>query len=595
MIKLNLSLKITLSFAAVLLGAVAFMAAVLRHIEDEANLAERERAREVAAAFQLGAASAGDQAGLSLASYLASGPFPPGSPWAESLVAIRDGSNRLQSLSDDLALKEADRSGKRNAFHKAANDLLSGLAPGEVALARRVGDCLAADAAGRGTDELAACVKALAEAAVGLSPGGRTPVKAFQDAGNALAESNRARARAESDRAEAMAAVFQDTRVMVSSSRNSGVAAAIGVHLALGALGLVIICAASVYLLRRTAVRPLSRVLGGLNRSAGEVTGTARLLSRSSRQIAKGASDNTQAVLNAIGSLETLLSMAKSNAGHSDVAKEHVSEVKNFVEEANIYMLDIAKAMEEIRAAGQASSQIIKSVEEIAFQTNILALNAAVEAARAGEAGLGFAVVADEVRNLANKSRDAAASTTSMLASSIERINGGAVLVEKAKDSIARLVETSDQVNRIVESIALASRSQTRDIQDVHQSIAQMDKVTQENSLEAAEAENISTDLNRQAGVLASAVTRVSSILQGSGGRAHALRRRAQSPPSASAARDSAKPAGVPSAGGSFATPSAQASMDLGALMTPPEAPRTVFRAAPSKEVEDAFPMDDDF
>jgi methyl-accepting chemotaxis protein len=397
--------------------------------------------------------------------------------------------------------------------------------------------------------------------------------------------------------------MYQETRGMVSGARTSGVAAQIAVHLALGLLGLVVISAISVFLLRRTAIRPLGRVMGGLNRSAGEVTGTARLLSRSSRQIAKGASDNTQAVLNAISSLETLLSMAKRNAGHSDEAKEHVAEVKNFVEEANLYMLDIANAMEEIRSSGQASSQIIKSVEEIAFQTNILALNAAVEAARAGEAGLSFAVVADEVRNLANKSRDAAASTTSMLASSIERINGGALLVEKAKESFARLVETSDQVKAIVESITLASRSQTRDIQDIHQSIALMDKVTQENSLEAAEAENISNDLNRQAGVLLSAVTKVASILQGS--RAPARSPGARVLTRRATAGSSLKRTGPPYGSTSETDeasldappdePAERAAMDLDSMKAPHESREPVFKTGPSKDLDNAIPMDDDF
>jgi methyl-accepting chemotaxis protein len=219
--------------------------------------------------------------------------------------------------------------------------------------------------------------------------------------------------------------------------------------------------------------------------------------------------------------------------------------------------------------------------------------------ARAGEAGVGFAVVADEVRNLANKSRDAASSTTSMLASSIERIKAGALLVEKAKESFARLVETSDQVKAIVESIASASQSQTRDIQDIHQSIALMDKVTQENSLEAAEAEDISRDLNRQAGVMASAVSRVSSILQGpSGGLAPYRRAAARAPQGPSPRREassSPSPPALPGAPPQKPRP-ARAADALDELKAPAqEAPQSAFKPTPAKELDEAIPMDDDF
>ncbi|MDR2421967.1 MAG: methyl-accepting chemotaxis protein, partial [Deltaproteobacteria bacterium] len=226
----------------------------------------------------------------------------------------------------------------------------------------------------------------------------------------------------------------------------------------------------------------------------------------------------TTAVLAAISSLEDLLSAAKRNAGHSDQAKELMDQAKLYVREANLAMSQIAQAMAEIKSSGQASSQIIKTVEEIAFQTNILALNAAVEAARAGEAGVGFAVVADEVRNLANRSSEAARSTSSMLAGSIQRINEGALLVSQTGESFKSLVATSEEVAQLVGNITVASQSQAKAIQEVHQSIALMDKVTQENAVEAAETENISQALSGQASLLNRAVQGISYILHGLAG-----------------------------------------------------------------------------
>ena len=286
-------------------------------------------------------------------------------------------------------------------------------------------------------------------------------------------------------------------------------------------------------LLKGTA-RPLSGLLGRFSHAASEVTGTAGHLSRSSNNLAQGAAENTSAVLEAVSSLEEMLTMAKRNAGHSNEASGLMNEVKGHVREANEAMSEISTAMEEIRQSGEASSQIIKTVEEIAFQTNILALNAAVEAARAGEAGVGFAVVADEVRNLANRSAEAAKNTAVMIAGSMERINQGANLVREAEANFDSMVAASDQMVSIVGEIAQASQSQAQDVQNIHQSIAQVDKVTQENAAGAAETKALSGNLLQEAARLEEALSEMSVIVAGSGtvpqslnGSPKALKRRA--------------------------------------------------------------------
>jgi hypothetical protein len=340
----------------------------------------------------------------------------------------------------------------------------------------------------------------------------------------------------------------------------------------LGSAFLIIISALLIWFLERTAIRPLSRIRNWLESSASGVTDTANSLSRSSSFLAKGAAENTKAVTDAIGSLEILQSTARRNAGHSEKAKDLVVKAKSFVDEANLSMMQITQAMEEIRSSGQASSQIIKTVEEIALKTNILALNAAVEAARAGEAGLGFAVVADEVRNLANQSAEAAKNTTVLLASSITRINEGGSLVKKAEESFEKLVETTDEVSALMEGITQDSQGQSRDIQAVHQSIAMVDKVTQENAVEAAETANISAELDHQAYLLSQTIEHVASVLSGS------------APPSRPAKRGPEK----------AAAPLAKL-RDLADEEAVVAAPKKTFGRTSQKELDKALPMDDDF
>ena|GEM_PF-3365351 len=267
---------------------------------------------------------------------------------------------------------------------------------------------------------------------------------------------------------------------------------------------------------RRSTLTSLRGVRAEFSRGASAINKTASRLSQSSRTLAQGVSENTAAVLEAVSRLEEMLTMAKRNAGHSAEAKNLMAEARDHVLAAGQTMTEVARAMDEIRASGQASGQIIKTVEEIAFQTNILALNAAVEAARAGEAGVGFAVVADEVRSLANRSAEAAKNTNLIIAGSLDRINQGARLMAEAETRFISLTQFADQMSSIIGGIAEASQRQAQDVQGIHQSIAMMDKVTQENAAGAGETQSLSRSLTRQAALLGEALRDMNSILKSS-------------------------------------------------------------------------------
>jgi methyl-accepting chemotaxis protein len=199
-------------------------------------------------------------------------------------------------------------------------------------------------------------------------------------------------------------------------------------------------------------------------------------------------------------------------------------------------------------------------------------------------------VVADEVRNLANSSSAAAKNTTEILDSSLKRIIEGAELVKKAQESFESLVTVSEEVASLMTGITQDSQSQAREIQDVHQSIAMMDKVTQENSMEAAQAGNISNELNRQADLLNQTISHVAIVVTG------------QAAVFASSPKLGPRGQGQVQRGGATGTPkgqkapSAPSQLELAAdNQAAPQRPKKAFGKPSKKEMDQALPMDDDF
>ena len=157
------------------------------------------------------------------------------------------------------------------------------------------------------------------------------------------------------------------------------------------------------------------------------------------------------------------------------------------------------QAITEIQSSAEETSKIIKVIDEIAFQTNLLALNAAVEAARAGEAGKGFAVVAEEVRNLAMRSAEAARNTSRMIEESVNSSHNGVKICQEVDENLNRISELIQNVAQHIEDIDSAGQEQTINIDQISNTMVQMDKVTQSNAASAEESASASEELASQA------------------------------------------------------------------------------------------------
>jgi methyl-accepting chemotaxis protein len=269
--------------------------------------------------------------------------------------------------------------------------------------------------------------------------------------------------------------------------------------------------------LASSAIRTVRRTTASLAAGAEQVVSAAQEVAGAAQSLSQGATEQAASLEETSASMEELATTTRQNAERSKASAELVRNVDRSVADSNAALSSMAASMDAIRDSSARVSKIVKTIDEIAFQTNILALNAAVEAARAGEAGMGFAVVANEVRNLAQRAAAAARDTTALIEESAGSARDGASKLDRMSSTIGQITGSVASLKSLVEEVSEATREQAIGIDQVRQSVTQMEKVTQTTAATAEESAAASEELNALAAISTRMVAELETLI---GGRA---------------------------------------------------------------------------
>lgn len=245
-----------------------------------------------------------------------------------------------------------------------------------------------------------------------------------------------------------------------------------------------------------------------ISKSSSQVASEAQQVSNGAQALAQGATEQASSVQELAATINEISNKVNQNADNAKQANVMAGSVSTEMNVSNEKMQQMMQAMGDISNSSSEIGKIIKTIEDIAFQTNILALNAAVEAARAGEAGKGFAVVADEVRSLASKSAEASKNTSALIENSLKAVENGTQIADETAQSLLQAVNNVNAMTDIIEQISEASSNQAYSIAQIMMGIDQISCVVQTNSATAEESAAASEELSSQSQLMKNLVGR---------------------------------------------------------------------------------------